>query len=146
MIIILVILFRVFILFFHKDQKQFQDHKSSYNLPWLRFPVAHVLFGARLRIEPYFGLDTPRTFRDYFSGKSGCKNQSRRRAAEEGGISWVSWQRKNYFESAALIRFGKIYLIFMSVCFKFFDLSHNFSKTTTPTLNHVVCMSPTSFF
>ena len=36
--------FRVF-LFFHKDQQQCQDHKSSYNLPWLLFPVAHMIYG-----------------------------------------------------------------------------------------------------
>ena len=30
----------------------------------------------------------------------------------------------NYFESAALIRFEKIYFIFMAVCFKSFDESH----------------------
>ena len=44
----------------------------------------------------------------------------------------------NYFESVALINFGKIYLIFMSVCFKSFDLSHDFSKTAAPVRNHVV--------
>ena len=33
-----------FSFFFHKDQQQFEDHKSSYNLPWFRFPVAHVLY------------------------------------------------------------------------------------------------------
>ena len=37
--------FEFFFFFFHKDQQQFQDHKSSYNIPWLRFPVAHVLYG-----------------------------------------------------------------------------------------------------
>ena len=30
-----------------------------------------------------------------------------------------------------------IYVIFMSVCFKLFDVSQNFSKTVTPFLNHV---------
>ena len=52
----------------------------------------------------------------------------------------------NYFESAALIRSEKIYLIFMSVCFKSFDVSHDFSKTASPILNHVVCMSQTNLF
>ena len=32
------------------------------------------------------------------------------------------------------------------ICFKSFDVSHNFLKTATPILNHVVCMSPTNFF
>ena len=44
----------------------------------------------------------------------------------------------NYFESTALIRFEKIYLVFMSVCFKSFGISHNFSKTTALVRNHVV--------
>ena len=35
----------------------------------------------------------------------------------------------NCFESAALIRFEKIYLIFMSVCFKSFGVSHDILKT-----------------
>ena len=58
----------------------------------------------------------------------------------------MSWQRGNYFESAMLIRSEKICLIFMSVCFKLFDVSHNFSKTATPILNQVVCMSQTNSF
>ena len=62
------------------------------------------------------------------------------------GISLVFWQRGNYSESASLIRFENIYLIFMSVCPKSFDVSHNFSKTATPILNHVVCMSQTDLF
>ena len=37
-----------------------------------------------------------------------------------------------------LIRFEKIYLIFMSVCFKSFDVSHNFSKTTAVVQNRVI--------
>ena len=49
----------------------------------------------------------------------------------------MSWQRGNYFESAALICFEKVYLIFMSVCFKSFDVSHDFSKTTVLILNDV---------
>ena len=44
----------------------------------------------------------------------------------------------NYFECTALIRFEKIYLIFMSVCFKSFGVSHNFSKTAALVQNHVV--------
>ena len=35
----------------------------------------------------------------------------------------------NYFESAALIHFEKIYFIFMSGCFKSFNVYHHFSKT-----------------
>ena len=30
--------FRDFFFFFHKGQQQFQDHKSSYNLPWTFLP------------------------------------------------------------------------------------------------------------
>ena len=44
------------------------------------------------------------------------------------------------------MRFEMIYLIFMSVCFKSFDVSDNFSKTATPTQNHVVCVSQTNLF
>ena len=58
----------------------------------------------------------------------------------------MSWQRGNYFESAALIRSEKFYLLFMALCFKSFDVSHNFPKTATPILNHVVCMSQTNLF
>ena len=42
------------------------------------------------------------------------------------------------FESATLIHFEKIYLIFMSVCFKSFDISHDFLKTTAPVPKHVI--------
>ena len=52
----------------------------------------------------------------------------------------------NYFESATLIRSEKIYLIFISVYFKSFDVSHNFSKTATPILNYVLFMSQTNLF
>ena len=44
----------------------------------------------------------------------------------------------NYFESAALIRFEKIYFIFMAVCFKSFDESHDFSKTAALVQSDVV--------
>ena len=37
-----------------------------------------------------------------------------------------------------LIRFEKSYLIFMSVCFKSFDISRDFSKTAAIVRNHVV--------
>ena len=34
----------------------------------------------------------------------------------------------------------------MSVCFKLFDISHNFWKAATPILNHMVCrVKPISF-
>ena len=46
--------------------------------------------------------------------------------------------KEKYFESAALINFGKIYLIFMPICFKSFDVSHHFLKTAAPVQNHVV--------
>ena len=36
-----------------------------------------------------------------------------------------------------LIRFEKVYLNFMSVCFKSFDVSHGFSKTAAFVQNHV---------
>ena len=95
-------------------------------------------------------------FRDFFSGKSERENQSKRRAVEQGNISWVCWQRGNYFESATLIHFDNIYLVFLSVyfksfdaifmsaCFKPFDVSHNFSRTAALLGNHVVCMSQTN--
>ena len=72
----------------------------------------------------------------FFSGKLGCKNQSRSKG--RGRICWVSWQRGNYFKSAVLIQFEEIYLIFMSVCFESFDVSHDFSKNTAPVRKHVV--------
>ena len=46
-------------------------------------------------------------------------------------------QRGNY-EIVVLIRFEKIYLDFVSVCFKSFDVSHDFSKTAVFVQNHVV--------
>ena len=57
----------------------------------------------------------------------------------------MSWQRGNYFESAALIRFEKVYLIFMSVCFKSFDVSHDFSKTAAFFRNPVVWVNLTIY-
>ena len=44
-----------------------------------------------------------------------------------------------------LIRFEKIYLNFMSVCFKSFDLSYGFSKTAAFVLNHVVWVNLTVY-
>ena len=52
----------------------------------------------------------------------------------------------SYFECAGSIRFEKVYLIFMSVCFKSFDVSYNLSRTATPVRNHVVCKSQTNWF
>ena len=43
-------------------------------------------------------------------------------------ISWVSRQRGNYFENTELVPFKQIYLIFMLVCFKSFNVSHDFPK------------------
>ena len=42
-----------------------------------------------------------------------------------------------------LIRFEKIYLNFVSVCFKLFDVSHDFSKTAAFVQNHVVWVNLT---
>ena len=52
---------------------------------------------------------------------------------------------ENYFESAALMCFEKIYLIFMSVCFKSFKVSHNCSKTANLVGNNVVCVNLTIY-
>ena len=43
------------------------------------------------------------------------------------------------------IRFEKIYLNFMSVCFKSFDVSHGFSKTAAFIQNHVVWVNLTLY-
>ena len=86
------------------------------------FLTAHLL----LSILSFSGL---------FSGKLDCENQSRSKAV---GIGGISWQRGNYFESAASICFEKIYLIFMSVCFKPFDASHDFPTTAALVRNYVV--------
>ena len=51
----------------------------------------------------------------------------------------------NYFKSVELIRFEKIYLIFMSVCFISFDVSHDFSKTAAFVRNHVVWVNQTTY-
>ena len=52
------------------------------------------------------------------------------RKSKQEQSSWVRTDQLgllgNYFESAELIRFDKIYLIFMSVCFKSFEVSHVF--------------------
>ena len=53
--------------------------------------------------------------------------------------------RRNYFENVALIRFEKIYLIFMSVCFKSFDVSHGFSKIAALARNHVAWINLTMY-
>ena len=42
-----------------------------------------------------------------------------------------------------LIRFENIYLNFVSVCFKLFDVSHDFSKTAAFVQNHVVWVNLT---
>ena len=60
-------------------------------------------------------------------------------------MSWVSWQRGNHFESVAFIRFEKFYLIFMSGCFKSFDVSHDFSKAAALLRNHVVWVTLTIY-
>ena len=44
-----------------------------------------------------------------------------------------------------LIRFEKIYLNFVSVCFKLFDVSHDFSKTAAFVQNHVVWVNLTIY-
>ena len=44
------------------------------------------------------------------------------------------------------IRFEKIYLNFMSVRFKSFDVSHGFSKTAAFTQNHVVWVNLTIYY
>ena len=49
-------------------------------------------------------------------------------------------QEGKYIKSAASIHFEKIYLIFMSICFKSFDASHDFLKTAARVPNHVVCI------
>ena len=41
------------------------------------------------------------------------------------------------------IHFEKIYLNFVSVCFKLFDVSHDFSKTAAFVQNHVVWVNLT---
>ena len=53
--------------------------------------------------------------------------------------------RRNYFENVALIRFEKIYLIFMSVCFKLFDATHGFSKIAALVRNHVAWINLTMY-
>ena len=69
------------------------------------------------------------------------------RKSKQEQSSWVRTDKLgllgNYFESAELIRFDKIYLIFMSVCFKSFDVSHDFSKNAAPVLNCVVWVNLT---
>ena len=44
------------------------------------------------------------------------------------------------------IRFEKIYLNFMSVRFKSFDVSHRFSKTAAFAQNHVVWVNLTIYY
>ena len=73
--------------------------------------------------------------RIYFLGNQDVKIKARAELKGEEGVSWVSRQRRNHFESATLTGFEKSCLIFMSVLFISFDIS--FSKTADIVRNHV---------
>ena len=71
LLIISVILLSRFLFFFvHKGQQHYQDHKSTYNLPWFHFlmlglPVAHVLY--RVAHSGYYDYPVWNAVRDFIT-------------------------------------------------------------------------------